>query len=64
MAIKAQVLASARGKGHFGGKDGLKGGVQILVDTAEQALEYAKQMIRHKLITKQTGATGRIWNAL
>lgn len=63
MVIKAQVLAGGRGKGHFEGKDGLKGGVQM-VDTPEQALQYAKQMIGHKLITKQTGAAGRICNAV
>jgi succinyl-CoA synthetase beta subunit len=63
MVIKAQVLAGGRGKGHFDGKDGLKGGVQM-VDTPAQALQYAKQMIGHKLITKQTGAAGRICNAV
>ncbi|KAA1084334.1 hypothetical protein PGT21_024757 [Puccinia graminis f. sp. tritici] len=63
MVIKAQVLAGGRGKGHFEGRDGLKGGVQM-VDTPEQALQYAKQMIGHKLITKQTGAAGRICNAV
>lgn len=61
MVIKAQVLAGGRGKGHFEG--GLKGGVQM-VDTPEQAGEYAKQMLGHKLITKQTGAAGRICNAV
>ncbi|KAI9622608.1 hypothetical protein KEM48_007225 [Puccinia striiformis f. sp. tritici PST-130] len=63
MVIKAQVLAGGRGKGYFEGKDGLKGGVQM-VDTPEQALQYAKQMLGNKLITKQTGAAGRICNAV
>ncbi|GAA96718.1 uncharacterized protein L969DRAFT_97070 [Mixia osmundae IAM 14324] len=61
LVIKAQVLAGGRGKGHFEG--GLKGGVQM-VDSPEQAKEYASQMIGHKLITKQTGAAGRICNAI
>lgn len=61
MVIKAQVLAGGRGKGHFEG--GLKGGVQM-VDSPEQAGEYAKQMLGKKLITKQTGAAGRICNAV
>ncbi|SCZ92589.1 BZ3500_MvSof-1268-A1-R1_Chr5-2g08007 [Microbotryum saponariae] len=30
LVIKAQVLAGGRGKGHFDGKDGLKGGVQMV----------------------------------
>ncbi|KAI8461549.1 succinyl-CoA ligase beta-chain [Phakopsora pachyrhizi] len=63
LVIKAQVLAGGRGKGHFDGKNGLKGGVQM-VDSPDQAQEYAKQMIGNKLITKQTGAAGRICNAV
>ncbi|KAH8927415.1 putative succinate-CoA ligase [Atractiella rhizophila] len=61
LVIKAQVLAGGRGKGHFEG--GLQGGVQM-VDSPAQAKEYASQMIGHKLITKQTGAAGRICNAV
>jgi succinyl-CoA synthetase beta subunit len=30
LVIKAQVLAGGRGKGHFDGVDGLKGGVQMV----------------------------------
>ncbi|SGY67876.1 BQ5605_C004g02820 [Microbotryum silenes-dioicae] len=63
LVIKAQVLAGGRGKGHFDGKDGLKGGVQM-VDSPEQAQKFAAQMIGHKLITKQTGAAGRACNAV
>ncbi|KAJ8296439.1 Succinate--CoA ligase [ADP-forming] subunit beta, hydrogenosomal [Rhodotorula toruloides] len=63
LVIKAQVLAGGRGKGHFDGPNGLKGGVQM-VDSPEQAEKYASQMIGHKLITKQTGAAGRICNAI
>ncbi|GAA5847294.1 hypothetical protein JCM3766R1_003940 [Sporobolomyces carnicolor] len=63
LVIKAQVLAGGRGKGHFDGENGLKGGVQM-VDSPEQAEKYAGQMIGHKLITKQTGAAGRVCNAI
>ncbi|GAA5841424.1 hypothetical protein JCM9279_000648 [Rhodotorula babjevae] len=63
LVIKAQVLAGGRGKGHFDGPNGLKGGVQM-VDSPEQAGKYAEQMIGHNLITKQTGAAGRICNAV
>ncbi|ORY90864.1 putative succinate-CoA ligase [Leucosporidium creatinivorum] len=63
LVIKAQVLAGGRGKGHFSGEGGLKGGVQM-VDSPEQAEKYAEQMIGHKLITKQTGAAGRACNAI
>lgn len=63
LVIKAQVLAGGRGKGHFDGENGLKGGVQM-VDSPEQAAKFAEQMIGHKLITKQTGAAGRICNAI
>jgi hypothetical protein len=59
--IKAQVLAGGRGKGHF--DSGLQGGVQM-VDTPEQARDFAQQMLGNKLITKQTGAAGRVCNAV
>ncbi|KAI0322275.1 succinate-CoA ligase [Amylostereum chailletii] len=59
--IKAQVLAGGRGKGKF--DTGLQGGVHK-VDSAEQAKSYAAQMIGSNLITKQTGAAGRLCNAV
>ncbi|KAI1797636.1 succinate-CoA ligase [Ganoderma leucocontextum] len=59
--IKAQVLAGGRGKGHF--DNGLKGGVHV-VESPEQAKELASKMLGAKLITKQTGAAGRICNAV
>jgi len=61
LVIKAQVLAGGRGKGKF--DTGLQGGVHM-VDTPEQAREFAGQMIGSSLITKQTGAKGRICNAV
>ncbi|KAH9811656.1 hypothetical protein DFH28DRAFT_981663 [Melampsora americana] len=63
MVIKAQVLAGGRGKGHFEGPNGLKGGVQM-VDSPDQARDFAAKMLGQKLITKQTGAGGRICNAV
>ncbi|RXK41719.1 succinyl-CoA synthetase beta subunit [Tremella mesenterica] len=61
LVIKAQVLAGGRGKGHF--DSGFQGGVQM-VDSPAQAKDYASKMLGHKLITKQTGAAGRICNAV
>ncbi|KAF9073849.1 succinyl-CoA synthetase beta chain SSC-beta [Rhodocollybia butyracea] len=61
LVIKAQVLAGGRGKGKF--DSGLQGGVHM-VESPEQAQEYAEKMLGSKLITKQTGAGGRICNAV
>lgn len=61
VVIKAQVLAGGRGRGEF--ESGLKGGVK-LVYTAEEARKLAAQMIGSRLITKQTGATGRMCNSV
>ncbi|XP_039295752.1 succinate--CoA ligase [ADP-forming] subunit beta, mitochondrial [Nilaparvata lugens] len=61
IVLKAQVLAGGRGKGAF--KGGLKGGVRM-VFTPEEAEEFAGQMIGDFLITKQTGAKGRICNSV
>ncbi|KAH9996599.1 succinyl-CoA synthetase beta chain, SSC-beta [Russula vinacea] len=59
--IKAQVLAGGRGKGKF--SNGLQGGVHV-VKTAKDAEKLASQMIGSSLITKQTGAGGRICNTV
>ncbi|KAJ3258000.1 hypothetical protein HK103_004134 [Boothiomyces macroporosus] len=59
VVVKAQVLAGGRGKGHF--DSGLQGGVKLAY-SPKQVAEYAKQMLGHKLITKQTGAGGRPCN--
>jgi len=61
MVIKAQVLAGGRGKGSF--DNGLKGGVRVIYSPTEAKM-FAEQMIGHKLITKQTGAAGRLCNAV
>ncbi|XP_063633172.1 succinate--CoA ligase [ADP-forming] subunit beta, mitochondrial [Cydia splendana] len=59
IVLKAQVLAGGRGKGAF--KNGLKGGVRM-VSTPEQAADLASKMLNQYLVTKQTGAAGRICN--
>ncbi|KAL1903382.1 succinate--CoA ligase beta chain [Sporothrix stenoceras] len=61
MVIKAQVLAGGRGKGTF--DNGLKGGVRIIYSPTEAKM-FADQMIGHKLVTKQTGAGGRLCNSV
>ncbi|KAJ7597637.1 succinyl-CoA synthetase beta chain SSC-beta [Mycena floridula] len=61
LVIKAQVLAGGRGKGKF--DTGLQGGVHT-VDSPEQARDYAAKMLGAHLITKQTGAGGRLCNAV
>jgi len=61
LVVKAQVLAGGRGKGSF--KGGFKGGVQ-LVYNPDEVETAAKGMIGDFLITKQTGAEGRICNSV
>ncbi|CAE6467589.1 unnamed protein product [Rhizoctonia solani] len=61
LVIKAQVLAGGRGKGRF--DTGLQGGVHK-VSSPDEAKDLASKMIGSKLITKQTGAAGRICNAV
>lgn len=53
------MLAGGRGKGAF--KNGLKGGVRIIYN-AQEAKEISGKMINQLLVTKQTGAAGRICN--
>merc|ERR1712051_147824 len=61
LVIKAQVLAGGRGKGHFSKYP--KGGVQLLF-SADEVEAAAKGMVGDYLITKQTGAEGRICNSV
>ncbi|XP_049887198.1 succinate--CoA ligase [GDP-forming] subunit beta, mitochondrial [Pectinophora gossypiella] len=53
--IKAQILAGGRGKGHF--DNGFKGGVH-LTKNPKEIMDLAKNMLGHKLITKQTPKQG------
>lgn len=57
LVIKAQVHAGGRGKGHF--KNGFKGGVH-LIESADQAGEFAEKMLGETLVTIQTGEDGRL----
>lgn len=50
LVIKAQVLSGGRGLGTF--KSGFKGGVHM-VESPEQAAEYAQSMLGQDLVTKQ-----------
>ncbi|KAF3422527.1 hypothetical protein E2986_13581 [Frieseomelitta varia] len=53
--IKAQVLAGGRGKGWF--DHGFKGGVHLTKDR-KAVIDVAKNMLGHRLITKQTSKDG------
>ncbi|XP_033215004.1 succinate--CoA ligase [GDP-forming] subunit beta, mitochondrial [Belonocnema kinseyi] len=59
--VKAQVLAGGRGKGWF--DNGFKGGVHITKDP-KAVEEYVKQMLGHRLITKQTAKDGILVNKI
>ncbi|KAG0325327.1 Succinate--CoA ligase [ADP-forming] subunit beta, mitochondrial [Dissophora globulifera] len=61
MVIKAQVLAGGRGKGTF--DSGLKGGVRTIFSPREAQM-FAEKMLGHTLVTKQTGAAGKICNVV
>lgn len=61
LILKAQVLAGGRGRGAF--KNGLKGGVRV-INTPQEAKDIGGQMINQLLVTKQTGAAGRICNSV
>ncbi|KAI0034941.1 succinate-CoA ligase, partial [Vararia minispora EC-137] len=61
VVVKAQVLAGGRGKGKF--DNGFQGGVH-LVNGCEAVKDVASKMLGAKLITKQTGAAGRVCNAV
>ena len=55
--VKAQVHAGGRGKGTF--KNGFRGGVHV-VNSPEEARDVAAQMLGQTLVTKQTGAAGKL----
>lgn len=56
VVVKSQIHAGGRGKGTF--KDGFQGGVKFV--KREDAHETAKKMLGNTLITKQTGAAGKV----
>src|SRR5579864_2772975 len=57
LVIKSQIHAGGRGKGTF--KSGFQGGVK-LCKTADDILQKAAAMLGNVLVTKQTGAEGRL----
>jgi succinyl-CoA synthetase beta subunit len=61
IVVKAQVHSGGRGKGTF--KSGYKGGVK-LCKTAAEVYDAAKNMLGNVLVTKQTGAEGRLVSKL
>jgi succinyl-CoA synthetase beta subunit len=61
IAVKSQIHSGGRGKGTF--KSGYQGGVK-LCKTAEDVYEKAKAMLGNVLVTKQTGAEGRLVSKL
>eukprot|EP00088_Acartia_fossae_P060952 TRINITY_DN730_c0_g1_i18.p1 TRINITY_DN730_c0_g1~~TRINITY_DN730_c0_g1_i18.p1 ORF type:complete len:441 (+),score=179.79 TRINITY_DN730_c0_g1_i18:121-1443(+) len=63
LVVKAQVLAGGRGKGHFSKGSKAAGGVRLLYSPEEVEIA-ASEMIGDFLITKQTGAEGRICNSV
>ncbi|MGN6555270.1 MAG: ADP-forming succinate--CoA ligase subunit beta [Verrucomicrobiota bacterium] len=61
VVVKSQVHSGGRGKGTF--KSGFKGGVK-LCKSADEVFEMAKAMLGNVLVTKQTGAEGRLVSKL
>jgi succinyl-CoA synthetase beta subunit len=61
IVVKAQIHSGGRGKGTF--ENGFKGGVK-LCKTADEVFENAKAMLGNVLVTKQTGAEGRLVSKL
>jgi succinyl-CoA synthetase beta subunit len=61
LAVKSQVHSGGRGKGTF--TDGFKGGVK-LCRTADEVFADARAMLGNVLVTKQTGAEGRLVSKL
>jgi succinyl-CoA synthetase beta subunit len=57
IVVKAQIHAGGRGKGIF--KNGFKGGVHVC-DSADDAAKLAASMLGQVLVTKQTGAEGKL----
>jgi succinyl-CoA synthetase beta subunit len=61
VVVKSMVHSGGRGKGTF--KSGYKGGVKV-VKTADEVFDAAKNMLGNVLVTKQTGAEGRLVSKL
>src|SRR3989441_1155321 len=57
VVVKSQIHAGGRGKGTF--KSGFQGGVKVAA-SVDDAVGYAEKMLGNVLVTKQTGAEGRM----
>ncbi|CDJ40209.1 succinyl-CoA ligase, putative, partial [Eimeria tenella] len=62
LVVKAQVLAGGRGLGYFK-ENGYKGGVQRC-SSPQQVFAAAANMLQKTLVTKQTGAAGKVCNTI
>ncbi|UPG73927.1 ADP-forming succinate--CoA ligase subunit beta [Roseomonas gilardii subsp. gilardii] len=60
VVVKSQIHAGGRGAGRFKDDPNGKGGVRVV--KPEAAKEAAAAMIGHTLVTKQTGAEGKVVN--
>jgi succinyl-CoA synthetase beta subunit len=58
VVLKAQIHAGGRGKGKFAGSGQDWGGVKF-VKSREECAKVAEVMLRHPLVTKQTGEQGQ-----
>ncbi len=67
VAVKSQIHAGGRGKGNLycpeSGDLLMEGGVKIAFDR-DQVEEYARNILSHILVTKQTGEAGKVVNNL
>ncbi len=61
LVVKSQVHAGGRGKGTF--KSGFQGGVKV-ASSVDEAVSFAEKMLGNVLVTKQTGADGRLVQTL
>ena len=61
VVVKSQIHSGGRGKGAF--KSGYKGGVKV-VKSADEVFDAAKNMLGNVLVTKQTGAEGKLVSKL
>ena len=57
--VKSQIHAGGRGAGRFADDPNGKGGVRV-VRSPEEVRATADAMLGHTLVTKQTGAAGRV----
>src|SRR5580698_9203365 len=61
VVVKSQIHAGGRGKGTF--KSGFQGGVKV-ASSVDEAVAFAEKMLGNVLVTKQTGADGRLVQTL